>query len=349
MRADLLDILRRGPVPLAADNFTPLSRTPWAGADLGRRYKSHVPGAAGARIGESWEFSCDPAFPSRVMATGASLQELIDAHRVEALSAQQRHCDVLVKLLNAQEPLSLQVHPRDDDSYLTADECGKPESWLVLAAEPGAGIYLGFSRAHSKGELRAALQQGDAAKELLHFETVQPGDYFELEPGVPHAIGPGVTLLEPQRVRAGKTGKTFRMWDWGRVVDGRPRELHVAQSLRLVDPRTQVGPAFVASLKKPAHCLVDRVDLKVMAYAPNDYYQTFWVRAVAPASFQWSIRDGYGALVMLAGELETHGIVLKGGEPAFLPAAAMPLRSHAAAATEFAVIIPSGASLAFDI
>src|SRR4051812_6984639 len=94
------EILTRGPVPLAADNFTPLARTPWAGDEIGQRYKARVSGAYGARIGESWEFSCDPAFPSRVRETGETLLSLIEAHPEAVLSrAGPRACEVLVKLL----------------------------------------------------------------------------------------------------------------------------------------------------------------------------------------------------------------------------------------------------------
>ncbi len=350
MPASLPELLTRGPVPLAADNFTPLARTPWAGEELGRRVKQRVPGAAGARIGEAWEFSCDPAFPSRVLETGETLLSLMERYPDAILSpAQPRGCEILVKLLDAGEPLSLQVHPRDDDPALAAGECGKPESWLVLAAAPGAGIYLGFSRAVSKDELRTALEAGDAARPLLHFEPVEPGDYFEIEPGVPHAIGPGVTLLEPQRVIPGKAGKTFRMWDWGRLEGGKARPLHVEEGLRIIDPERQVGAAFAASLRRRPQLLAEKNGVVVTGFAGNGHYRTLIVRAEAAAAFQWSIHDGYGALIMLAGTLETQGIVLGAGQPALLPWAAMPLSSRVAAHTAFAIVIPRGASLALDL
>lgn len=347
------ELLTRGPVPLAADNFTPIERTPWAGDELGRRYKRRIPGAAGAKIGEAWEFSCDPAFPSRVAETGETLLSLIDRYK-EAVLGAAPSCEILVKLLNAGEPLSLQVHPRDDDPDLAPDECGKPESWLVLQAEPGAGIYLGFSRAVSKDELARALAAGgDDAKALLHFEPVKPGDYFEIEPGVPHAIGAGVTLLEPQRILQGKTGKTFRMWDWGRLYDGKARELHLAASLKLVDPATQIGPAFAASLRRPPQVHGENRGVTITSFAANAYYQTFLVTAARGATLAWSVRGGFGALVMLAGELESigrgAGLRLLAGDPALLAAAAMPLESRLSAGTTFALVIPRGAKLAHDL
>src|SRR5262249_40973462 len=141
-------------------------------------------------------------------------------------------------------------------------ESGKPESWLILSAEPGAGIYLGFSKAFAKAELFSILAdplRTSELKDLLQFVPVAENDYFEIAPGVPHAIGAGVTLVEPQRVAPGKSGQTFRLWDWDRRYDekgqldpikGKARELHVAQCKHLVDPMQQCGLDFVSKLRR---------------------------------------------------------------------------------------------------
>ncbi len=346
--------LSRGPVPLTADNFTPLARTPWGGEKIARGFKElAVPHAIGRAIGESWEFSYGPDFPSRLRDEDLSLKDLIDAYPSETLSPAQKSCDILVKLLDTAEPLSLQVHPRDDDGDLKAGECGKPESWLVLDAMPGAGIYLGFSRAVSRDELRKALLDGARARELLQFEPVLPGDYFEIEPGVPHAIGAGVTLLEPQRVVPGKIGKTYRMWDWGRryADDGKadpagaPRPLHLEESLRLVDPLRQVGPAFAASLRRKPRITAAAGGAEVLSFPPNPHYQTILVRAPADARFSLSVQGGYGALVVLEGGVVMSGVSLRKGEPALLPHAAMPFATRTAARTVLALVIPHGAAV----
>ena len=146
----------------------------------------------GSRIGEAWEFSCDPDFPSTLPGHNISLPELVQAMPEAVLSPGQAHTgvEILVKLLNAGDELSLQVHPADDDPNLSDVECGKPESWYILHAEEKAGIYLGFSKPVARDELRAMLLAGDdSARSVLQFVEVEPGDYFEIEPGVPHAIG----------------------------------------------------------------------------------------------------------------------------------------------------------------
>ena len=125
-----------------------------------------------------------------------------------------------MKLIDTSTELSLQLHPGDDFSGLNPLECGKPESWLIQDAEPGAGIYLGFRESMTSEELRARLTGGlPMTREDLHFVPVHKYDYFEIEPGTPHAIGAGVTLIEPQRCLPGKMGVTYRMWDWERRYD----------------------------------------------------------------------------------------------------------------------------------
>lgn len=354
--------LGTGPVLLRPDNFVPFARTPWGGTVIGSRYKQAlVKGVAGVRIGESWEFSCDPALPSKLVTPEGGVEDLaalISAYPEAVLSPArvrrgEASVDLMVKLLDTAEPLSLQVHPRDGDPSLGPGESGKPESWLVLAAQPGAGIYLGFSRELSRAELERAIRQGGKVEDLLHFVPVAPGDYFEIEPGVPHLIGKGVTLLEPQRVISGKAGKTLRLWDWNRRYDpsgqsdpqGQPRELHLDACWSLIDLPRQVGPAFVETLRR-----TPQVDTKggveFRRYPANQYYQVTVIKLGPGADVTISVEDGYAALIMLGGAATTRSQRLIQGQPALLPHAAMPINLKSASQTsEFAVITPAGSSL----
>jgi mannose-6-phosphate isomerase len=270
-------------IALAANNFTPLLRTPWAGKMIASSIKRPLLGDnVPERIGESWEFSLDPDFPSLLASGSNKLSDLI-AQDSSATLGGSTECNILVKLLNADEPLSVQIHPKDGDPHLKKNECGKPESWLVLDAAPNCGLYLGFARSTSIDELRRAFGQGDAkAHELLNFVPVRAGDYFEIEPGVPHAIGPGVLLLEPQRVVAGLSGKTYRLWDWNRKYDahgerddlnGKPRELHLEQGLGLLDVDRQIGDAFVNMLRRRPEVQKLNALASWSRYPSNPYYQ----------------------------------------------------------------------------
>lgn len=349
------------PVILSPDNFTPETRTPWGGFAIAKLYKNHlgqgfVPNGVPAKIGESWEFSLDPAFPSTAFEDKTPLSALLEHFAEDVFSPKkvregQAQCHILIKLLEAAEPLSLQVHPRDQDPDLKPNECGKPESWLVLHAEKGAGIYLGFKAPLSKKNLFEILQRGEEAKNILHFKLVKPGDYFEIQPGVPHAIGPGVTVLEPQRVLPGREGKTFRLWDWGRLYGGKPRELHLEQGLKLVDPLTQVGEPFVASLQKVPK--VHQGDLfEAHFYPPNDEYQTILVRGQKGAAVNLKIKDGFGVLTVLKGSLRVASSkhsedkqTMPTGTTALVPHAALPLDGVFETSGEFVILIPSHTKL----
>lgn len=357
-----LDRLVSGPVRLDPANFTPRSRTPWGGTAIGEHVKcALVPGARGSVIGESWEFSCDPAFPSRLLEfPELTLADLI-RRRPELLggldpSDAPRTCEVLVKLLHAASPLSLQVHPEDGDPALLPSECGKPESWLVLDAEPGAGIYLGFSRPLSRAELGAALRDpSGGAHELLHFEPARPGDYFEIGPGVAHAIAPGVLLLEPQRVLEGLSGKTYRLWDWGRKYDeqgrldprGTPRELHLDAGLRLIDPERQVGPEFAASLRRTPD-VQSLEGVLIRRFPPNRYYQSFAIDMQADARLSLTLDRAYGAFVPIEGALRSNEVPLVGGQPALLPLSASPLQLLAETACRWTLVIPASGQAMFS-
>ncbi len=253
---------------LKPDNFTPLTRTPWAGDKIHSLKSDHVENCP-TRIGESWEFSCDPAMVSK----------LKDSHQ-EITECLQKPTDVLIKLLHASSSLSLQIHPHDDDPQLKEDECGKPEAWYVIDSDPGCGIYLGFKENYSKDSLPELLKNAQN-DECLHFIETKPGDYFEILPGVPHAIGPGVLLLEPQRVRSGKSGKTYRMWDWNRkyntdgVVDevnGNPRELHLSQALSCLSMDDISGKSIELQCRKKAN-MNQEDSMSIQAFPANEDFQ----------------------------------------------------------------------------
>ncbi len=248
-------------LPLHPDNFTPPSRTPWGGTRLLARWKHDAvadPGPwQGRPLGESWELSVEPDFPSRVLGRAATLAEVVADDPVWWLGrearAGHRGTGLLVKLLDSAQALSVQIHPADDYAGLSPEESGKPECWYVVEAEAGAGVYLGLRPEVTDGDLRAALEGGGDVSAMLNFVPCAVGDFFRIDPGTAHAIGPGLVLVEPQRVIPGRRGLTYRYWDWGRryAADGRldpkgaPRALHVHDALAVTDWGAPRGEAFV--------------------------------------------------------------------------------------------------------
>ena len=296
---------------LAADNITPANRTPWGGLRLAARYKPGIGLPIDAPLGEAWELSVEPSFPSRLVRDGQRLDRVIARNPVAWLgqAVAERYggqLPLLVKLLDAGTNLSVQVHPAEDDPALAPDESGKPEAWIVLEAAPGAGIYLGFREGVGRAEVEAALDADAALDALLNFVPVAPGDVYEVAAGTVHAIGAGVTLVEPQHVSPGRRGLTYRLWDWGRRYDatgrpdprGAPRELHLARALAVTDWGAARGQAFVDGCRRVPSRMEDQGGLERWQLMANSWF----------AAERWS---GSGDLVIDVGSL--IGLICVGG------------------------------------
>lgn len=239
---------------MADGNFTPQARTPWGGQRI-----AELKGIAARSIGESWEVSVEPDFPSRV-ESGTPLKTLIASNPAEWLGAHEAHggLGLLVKLLDAKENLSVQIHPADDFSGLQEGESGKPEAWYVVAADEGAAIYLGLQEGVGISEMSHAISTNAEVSKLLNRIPCKPGDYFVIPPKTPHAVGAGLTLVEPQQVLPRTRGLTYRYWDWNRRYDkngqrdpnGLPRELHVDVALEVTDWNAPRGDALVEVLRR---------------------------------------------------------------------------------------------------
>jgi mannose-6-phosphate isomerase class I len=234
-------------LPLRADNFTPPTRTPWGGWKIVDKYKRDAlpdrDKAAREVVGESWELSAGPEFPS-CTESGVPLADILKADPVGMLGREaergQASTALLVKWLDTGDNLSVQIHPPDDYPALCADETGKSECWYVVEHEPGAGIYFGFQPGVISLQVLERLKEGGDLSELLFFLPVRAGDLVVIEPGTAHALGKGITVIEPQYVSPGRRAVTYRYWDWNRRYDrsgqlqatgGKPRELHLEHAL----------------------------------------------------------------------------------------------------------------------
>ncbi len=203
----------------------------------GRRLAEWFPQApAEGPIAEVWLISDEAKFRSRVAGgphAGRTLRELMNEFGPRLIGHHYRpgaRFPLLVKLLDAREPLSVQVHP--NDAQAGQGQCGKTEAWVVLHAEPGARIYAGLCEGVDKAALRCAIE-AKRVEEVLHSFEPKAGDCVFLPAGTVHALGAGLLIFEVQQT----SDITYRLHDWGRVDPrtGRPRELHIEQSLACVD------------------------------------------------------------------------------------------------------------------
>jgi mannose-6-phosphate isomerase len=226
--------------------FAPLyQERVWGGRALADRLGRALPGTA--PIGESWEIVDRPEAQSVVAPggpqAGATLRQLIAARAAEIMGPRwdpARAFPLLVKWLDCRERLSLQVHPPADIAGTLGGE-PKTENWFIAHAEPGAAVLAGLKPGVDAARFRAALADNSAEALVTRHDT-RAGDSILIPSGVMHAIDGGNLILEIQQ----NSDTTYRVYDWGRVgLDGKPRQLHLEQSLACLAANAAPVPQLV--------------------------------------------------------------------------------------------------------
>jgi mannose-6-phosphate isomerase len=228
--------------PLAFEPY--LRPMPWGGDHLAQWVEAPLP--PDKVIGEAWLLSDHHAHNSRVAngpLAGWTLRRLMQERAAELLGYDAGRFPLLVKIVDARENLSVQVHPDDAEARRWAPaEGGKTEAWYVLEADPEAVIYLGLKPGVDKATLARELPLGTVPLCLQRHEP-RPGQCYLVPAGTVHALGGNLVVLEVQQT----SDATFRLYDWGRVdAAGKPRPLHIEAALAcLKEQPTGAG------LKKP--------------------------------------------------------------------------------------------------
>jgi len=286
----------------------------WGGRRLQELYGKDLP--EGKAIGESFEMS---AYPEResVVASGAlagwGLGRLVEEHQEQLVgrTVWERYggrFPLLIKLLDAQEDLSIQVHPDDEYARVKGlEDSGKTEAWFVLHAA-GGRIAHGLKEGVDRREFEAAVRAG-RVEEVIQFHEVKSGDLVFSPPGTVHALCCGVVIYEVQQ----SSDLTFRLYDYGRPgLDGNPRELHVQEALEVIDFEIRLpGPVSWQELPEAQAdraVLVESEHFQLNLYCPDRDR----IRHRAGGSFL--------ALTLVSGQAEVGGFTLKAGETALVPA-----------------------------
>jgi mannose-6-phosphate isomerase len=281
----------------------------WGGREMERLYKKKLP--AGKPIGESWEISDRPG-DANVIANGPlagkNLRWLMENHRVELLGnvkpATGNRFPWLGKILDAREKLSLQVHPPAGKAAELGGE-PKTEMWFIADAAPGAELFVGLKRGVTRAEFEKKVETG-AVAECFHRVPVRAGDAMFLPSGRVHAIGAGLVIFEIQQ----NSDTTYRVFDWNRVgLDGKPRELHVAQSLASID-FNDFEPALVQSkptgnevkVRPLVNDLLFNVEALEMKSGAGMNLKSRKLQIVAAVSGQLEIQSGSASVKLSAGQ-----------------------------------------------
>ena len=202
----------------------------------GNYFQKFNKGLGLARVSECWELSVrdnDSSIIASGKDKGKRLCDVLSKEDIGPVMDRFPYFPLLIKLIDAKENLSVQVHPSDDYALKYENSFGKSEMWHIISADEGSGLYVGLNNDYKKEDIEKALKEGTIL-ECLNFFEVKPGDTFVINPGTIHAIGKGVRLIEIQQ----NSNLTYRLYDYNRVdANGNPRELHIQKALEVIDYR----------------------------------------------------------------------------------------------------------------
>ncbi len=277
--------------------FTPALRNYiWGGRNLERLYGRSLPPGPTA---ESWEISGHPTASTVVDSgplRGKPLPEVLESYGVD-LSLEHSKFPLMIKLLDVERRLSVQVHPPDDYAMAHEDgELGKTEMWYVLQARPGAHLIMGLRPGVTLATFRQAVAD-ERLEECLNYLPVKAGDAFLISPGTVHAALEGLVIAEVLQ----NSDTTYRVYDWGRMgMDGQPRPLHIRKAMEVIDfqqdPPGPIAPMLVGTRYELTRCqyfVVERVSLESgAAYAGRTEGKTFEIWGTIDGQARLSWADG---------------------------------------------------------
>lgn len=268
------------------------------------------------KLAESWELSCHKDGQS-VIANGefegVTLTEYIEKSGKAVLG---KNCErfeyfpILIKLIDAKDNLSVQVHPDNDYAMRVEGEYGKTEMWYIVDCEEGAELLYGFKKEISREEFAERIAN-NTLLEVTNNVPVHKGDVFFIDAGTLHAIGKGILIAEIQQ----NSNTTYRIYDYGRVgADGKPRELHVGKACEVTQLTPPVRPT------KPMGEKMQKDGYSSTLLATSEYFNVNKLEITEKAEIEVT-GDSFVSLLCLDGSFTVNDITLNKGESCFIPAA----------------------------
>lgn len=204
----------------------------WGGSFLSENFDI---GEKGEKIAEAWMMTCRPDGNNIIdngEYSGMTLDEFIKQNTIKAVCGIEGEFPLLIKLIDARDRLSVQVHPDDAYAHCHGLDAGKTEMWYVVSAKPGAKLVYGLKDGANPdlSELEKRSKDG-SFDEILNYVDVKKGDCFYIPAGLVHAIGAGIVVAEIQQ----NSNTTYRLYDYDRVgKDGNKRELHIKSASEVI-------------------------------------------------------------------------------------------------------------------
>lgn len=290
--------------------FAPLYKTRvWGGRQLASLYQRPLPDEQ--PYGESWEL-VDRAEDQSVVTSenfaGKTLNDLWKNHRAELFGSdlpESERFPILIKILDCQDDLSIQVHP---PAELAPSLQGEPktEMWYLAGAEERASLYIGFKDGVTREQFEQSIHDGTVA-DYVHRIHPQVGESIFIPSGRLHAIGGGNLIFEIQQ----NSDTTYRVFDWNRMgLDGKPRELHIEESLASIDFKDFEPAMDIPEGQTLAKC---------------EYFQTDEVKLVATETISNPSEDSFAIIAVVKGQLKSTKTVHGPGDFFLMPKGAAPL------------------------
>ena len=265
------------------------------------------------KIAESWELSCHKDGQSVIADgedKGLTLSQYIEKHGKGVLGndcGRFESFPILIKLIDAKDNLSVQVHPNNEYAQRVEGEYGKTEMWYIVDCDEGAELLYGFKSEISKEEFASRIAD-NTLLEVTQSVPVHKGDVFFIEAGTLHAIGKGILIAEIQQ----NSNTTYRIYDYGRVgKDGKPRELHVEKAKDV----TRLAPAK----PYPEQQAVQHEGYTSRLLSKCEYFTTSVLDIESKAALTADDKS-FNSLLFLEGEGDVDGIPFKKGESVFITA-----------------------------
>ncbi|MGD8786773.1 MAG: class I mannose-6-phosphate isomerase [Phycisphaerales bacterium] len=231
----------------------------WGGQKLREIFGKDLPPFE--KIGESWELADLPEDKSIIdngKLAGLNIKSAIGNYPEEITGVKDFSgpFPLLIKFLDAQDILSVQVHPDEETCKRMGKGEPKTECWYIILAEPGAVIYKGLKKGVTKEQFAEAIEKGNVA-DMLEKISVKEGECHFLPSGTAHAIGPGLVIAEIQL----PSDTTYRVFDWNRVDDsGKPRDLHIEEALESIHFDASGDNLSVETIGRLVDCEYFKVD-----------------------------------------------------------------------------------------
>ncbi len=277
----------------------------WGGSRLKEQFGYDIPGED---TGECWAISAHPNGDCAIregIYRGKTLSQLWASHPELFGNLQSDRFPLLIKIIDARDDLSIQVHP--DDCYAREHEngsLGKTECWYILDCPQDAALVVGHN-AGTRQELAEMIHEGRWT-ELIRRIPVKKGDFIQINPGTVHAIQGGMMILETQQ----NSDITYRVYDYGRLTDKKPRQLHVEQSIDVITvPAPSAAESVSSAAELPKNALQELISC--------DYYRVWKLELDGELSFEQT--HPFLNVSVIEGQGTVNGEELKKGDHFILP------------------------------